>query len=88
MKIEKFERPHVRRIVERVSQGTNPRLVAVTGPRQVGKTTIALQVRRRLLASNIPCWYIPMDAMDSHESDWDAIQETGSIMRTGSIANE
>ncbi len=54
------------------------RIVAITGPRQVGKTTIALQVRQKLIESKIPCWYMPMDDIDSGESDWFGIQETGS----------
>ena len=88
MEIAEFERPHVRRIVERVSRVSHGRIVAITGPRQVGKTTIALQVRQRLLASKIPCWYMPMDGIDSSESDWYVIRETGSNLRTGSAANE
>lgn len=87
MEIAEFERSHVRRIVERVSQVSHTRIVAITGPRQVGKTTIALQVRQRLLESKIPCWYIPMDGIDSGESDWSGIQETSSNIRTGSPAN-
>ncbi|MXX98104.1 MAG: ATP-binding protein [Rhodothermaceae bacterium] len=87
MKIAEFERPHVHRIVERVSRVSHTRIVAITGPRQVGKTTIALQVRQRLLESKIPCWYIPMDGIDSGESDWSGIQETSSNIRTGSPAD-
>ena len=88
MEVAEFERLHVRRIVERVSRVSPRRIVAITGPRQVGKTTIALQVRQRLLASGIPCWYMPMDGIDSDESDWLVIQETSSNLRTGSAANE
>ena len=88
MEIAEFERPHVRRIVERVSRVSHKRIVAITGPRQVGKTTIARQVRKRLLASKIPCWYMPMDGIDSDESDWVVIHEFGSKLRTGSPANE
>ncbi len=64
------------------------RIVAITGPRQVGKTTIALQVRQKLIESKNPCWYIPMDDIDSGESDWFGIQETGSNIRTGAPPSE
>ena len=88
MTIEKFERSHVHRIVEWVSRISHMPIVAITGPRQVGKTTIALQVRRRLLESKIPCWYVPMDGMGSDKSDWQVIRQADSDIRTGSIANE
>ena len=64
------------------------RIVAITGPRQVGKTTIALQVRQKLTESQIPCWYVPMDDIDSEESGLFGIQETGSSMRAGTPPNE
>ncbi len=50
------------------------RLVTITGPRQVGKTTIAHQVRQRLIQSQIPCWYIPLDNMLGATSDWSQLQ--------------
>lgn len=64
------------------------RIVAITGPRQVGKTTIALQVRQRLIESNIPCWYVPMDDIASAEFDWFGIQETSSGIQAGAPPNE
>lgn len=44
------------------------RIIAITGPRQTGKTTIALQARKRLEASGRPCWYVPLDDPTPNES--------------------
>lgn len=44
------------------------RIAAITGPRQTGKTTIALQARKRLEASGRPCWYVPLDDPTPDES--------------------
>ncbi len=83
-----YQRPHVSRLFKRVSRDSNMRIVAITGPRQVGKTTIALQVRRRLIESKIPCWYIPMDDIDSSESDRFGIPEISGKVRIGAPPNE
>lgn len=37
------------------------RLVAVTGPRQTGKTTLVLQALSDLENDGVPCWYLPVD---------------------------
>ena len=37
------------------------RLVAVTGPRQTGKTTLVLQALTDLEDEGVPCWYLPVD---------------------------
>lgn len=37
------------------------RLVAVTGPRQTGKTTLVLQALSDLEKDGVPCWYLPVD---------------------------
>lgn len=83
-----YQRPHVSRLFKRVSRDSNMRIVAITGPRQVGKTTIALQVRQRLIESRIQCWYIPMDDIDSSESDRFGIPEISGKVRTGAPPNE
>ena len=70
MIVEEYQRSHVRLIFERVSTPSHMRIVAITGPRQVGKTTIAHQVRKLLTESGIPCWYMPMDNLSSGKSDW------------------
>ena len=37
------------------------RLVAITGPRQTGKTTLVLQALSDLENGGVPCWYLPVD---------------------------
>lgn len=37
------------------------RLVAVTGPRQTGKTTLVLQALSDLEKDGVPCWYVAVD---------------------------
>ena len=37
------------------------RIVAITGPRQTGKTTIAVRARHLLTESGYACWYVALD---------------------------
>ncbi len=77
MKIEEYQRAQVRLIFERVSRPSHMRIVAISGPRQVGKTTIAHQVKKLLTESQIPCWYMPMDNLSSAKSDWLGLKKSG-----------
>ncbi|MXW13619.1 MAG: ATP-binding protein [Rhodothermaceae bacterium] len=61
MAINEYERPEAADIVAWISSDPNMRITAITGPRQTGKTTMALQIRRRLMDSGIPCQYYAMD---------------------------
>ena len=63
-------------------------IVAITGPRQNGRTTITLQVRQRLTKPIIPCRYVPMYDIDSIEPHYTRIQEISSEVRTGAPFNE
>ncbi|MDE2752518.1 MAG: ATP-binding protein [Gemmatimonadota bacterium] len=56
-----FHRPHVRRLVELLTEDGHMRLVAVTGPRQAGKTTMVLQALEELETIGIPSWYVAID---------------------------
>ena len=57
-----FERPHVDTFVHVLTDDTAPpRIVALTGPRQSGKTTIVRQALRRLRASGYPSGLIAVD---------------------------
>ncbi len=57
-----FERPHVDSLVHLLTDDTvPPRIVALTGPRQSGKTTIVRQALRRLRASGHPSALIAVD---------------------------
>lgn len=54
-----FERAHVKKVLRHLLDDDLPRLVvAVTGPRQTGKTTI---IRQALERSGLPYQYIPVD---------------------------
>ncbi|WP_420447754.1 ATP-binding protein [Candidatus Palauibacter sp.] len=63
-----YERPHVGQLVRMLENDEAMRIIAITGPRQTGKTTIALQARRRLEVSGRPCWYVPLDDPTPDES--------------------
>ncbi|MCY4158855.1 MAG: ATP-binding protein [Bacteroidetes bacterium] len=78
-----FERSHVSRLFKELSRKEHTSIIAINGPRQVGKTTIALQVRQKLIKSKIPCWYIPMDDFNSDESDWFRIRSDDGNLRVG-----
>ncbi len=48
-----FQRPLVNDLVRLLTDELPPRIVAVTGPRQSGKTTLVRQARRRLRACGL-----------------------------------
>ena len=57
-----YERPHVEHLVRLVADDTAPaRIVAMTGPRQSGKTTIVRQALRRLHATGVPGRLVAVD---------------------------
>ena len=57
-----FRRPHVERLVKLLTEQGRRRLVAITGPRQTGKTTIARQALAELAKSGIAWRYVAVDA--------------------------
>ena len=59
--VKAYRRPHVERLLELISSNPDMRIVALTGPRQVGKTTIAIQACQKLAKSGILYWHIPLD---------------------------
>ena len=59
--VKDYRRPHVELLLELVTNNPNMRIVAMTGPRQVGKTTIAIQACQKLDKSGILYWHIPLD---------------------------
>jgi len=83
MKEFEYQRVYVDQILERVSVKAHLRITAITGPRQVGKTTMALQVRRQLIASKIKSIYISMDSIDSHDVDGKDIEIYGGSQPIG-----
>ena len=57
-----FERPHVTRLVKQLTDDDGPlRIVAVTGPRQSGKTTLVRQALRRVRRLGMHTRYIALD---------------------------
>ena len=80
-----YERTHVRQMVELILSNTGMRIVAAIGPRQTGKTTVAIQACSRLTELGFLCWYIPLD-----DPDHDISGHTGAAnsIRVGSLPNE
>ncbi len=56
-----YERVHVKQMIELILSNTGMRIIAATGPRQTGKTTVALQACHRLAKLGFLCWYVPLD---------------------------
>ena len=65
-----FCRPHVARLVDLLTEDGPMRLVAVTGPRQTGKTTMVLQALHDLERRGIPCGYVAVDDPTPHMADF------------------
>lgn len=57
-----FQRAHVQRLVKLLTESGRRRLIAITGPRQTGKTTIARQALAALESSGIAWRYVAVDA--------------------------
>ena len=56
-----YRRPLAARLTTLLTEQGPMRLVAITGPRQTGKTTLVLQALSDLEGNGIPCWYLPID---------------------------
>lgn len=72
-----FRRPQLDELVHFLTNQSHPRIVALTGPRQTGKTTMIRQALRRV---DIPSRYLPVDerlAKHAHRRD-----EEGDSIRT------
>ena len=65
-----FHRQHVNRLIEFISSSYNMRIIAIIGPRQVGKTTIALQARQQLIELGYTCRYVSFDDPRLNKPDW------------------
>lgn len=80
-----FERGHVRQMLDLILSSTGMRIIAATGPRQAGKTTVALQACNHLTKLGYVCWYIPID-----EPEHDSAGRTGAThsIRVGRRSNE
>jgi len=65
--MKKYQRLHVDRIVKYVHD-SDMRIIAIIGPRQVGKTTIAQQAESELKKSEYNCRYVSFDDQNSIKS--------------------
>jgi len=83
----KYLRIHVNRLIEYISSGSDMRIIAVVGPRQVGKTTIALQARQRLIELGFTCQYISFDDPSLSKTDWPRDIDISDITQIESLAN-
>ena len=61
-----FKRPHYQTLTKRLTEQTNF-IQVITGPRQVGKTTLVNQVLNEI---NIPSYYISADGVVNINSEW------------------
>ncbi len=68
--MQNFHRTHVKRLIEFISGTSDMRLIAIIGPRHVGKTTIALQSRQKLVEAGFTCQYIAIDNPHLNQPDW------------------
>ena len=70
-----YERNHVQKLTDLISVNPHMHMIALTGPRQAGKTTIALQACTRFAKSGIPSWYFASDdpgPAQSYQGKWAA----------------
>ncbi|MCY4159950.1 MAG: ATP-binding protein [Bacteroidetes bacterium] len=85
-----YERSYVKQIIDQIVDLSIMSILAITGPRQVGKTTIALQAGSRLTQLGIPWRYISLDQIDSDVTGWPVMRtyNTNNISHVDASANE
>lgn len=64
------------------------RIIAMTGPRQTGKTTIALQACKLLTQSGYACWYVAMDDPTPSAFSSLGLPDTIEAVPVGAAADE
>lgn len=79
-----FHRKQVNRLIKFISSSSDMRITAIIGPRQVGKTTIALQAHKQLIKLGFTCQYISFDDPSLNKPDW---PRDGKILDTARIDN-
>ena len=57
----RFEREHVADLVDRLASPDSRRIIAITGPRQTGKTTIVEQALGRMTEAGHPSVHVRVD---------------------------
>ncbi len=73
-----YERSYVNQIMDYILDSSIMSIIAITGPRQVGKTTLALQVGNHLTRVRIPWRYISLDNAESNMVGWPQISAHNS----------
>ena len=78
-----FRRPHVARLIDLLTEDGPMRIVAITGPRQTGKTTLVLQALAKLKADGIPTWYVPVDDPTPDEPPFESAPLAAEVVIPG-----
>ncbi len=65
-----YSRAQVNRLVQIILDRYDMRIIAITGPRQVGKTVIALQAYERLIELGYTCKYVSFDDPRLIKQEW------------------
>ena len=75
-----FRRPLVSELVDLLTEEGPMRLVAVTGPRQTGKTILVRQAFEELERGGTPCWYVSVDDPSSDAYSPDHLVDSGVLI--------
>ncbi|MCY4171394.1 MAG: ATP-binding protein [Bacteroidetes bacterium] len=65
-----YQRRHVKEMIDLILNDNAMRIIAATGPRQTGKTTIATQACDQLNQLGFLTWYIPLDNTEHDISEY------------------
>ena len=75
-----FRRPLVSKLIALLTEEGPMRLVAVTGPRQTGKTILVRQAFEELERGGVPCWYVSVDDPSSDAYSADHLVDSGVLI--------
>ena len=75
-----FRRPLVPELIDLLTEEGPMRLVAVTGPRQTGKTILVRQAFEELEREGTPCWYVAVDDPSSGASSPGHFADSGVLI--------
>ncbi|MCY4170981.1 MAG: ATP-binding protein [Bacteroidetes bacterium] len=85
-----YQRSYVKEVLYQIIDGSITSIIAITGPRQVGKTTIALQAGNQLTNLRIPWKYISLDNIQSDVIGWPekVVQNISNVSHIDIAPNE
>lgn len=75
-----FRRPLVSGLIDLLTEEGPMRLVAVTGPRQTGKTILVRQAFKELEGEGTLCWYVAVDDPSSDAYSPDPLVDSGVLI--------